>query len=127
MRARDLYQGELFKRARRVAEQWGDRWYILSAEHGLVDPTQYLAPYDKALSKMTRDQRKSWSREVAWTITTILEPDEDVVIFAGTPYREFLVPELERAGHRVFVPLAGLGIGQQLSALVQLVKRGPAS
>jgi Family of unknown function (DUF6884) len=36
--ARDLYRSPLFERRRRYAEQYAARWYILSAEHGLVAP-----------------------------------------------------------------------------------------
>jgi hypothetical protein len=36
--ARDLYLSPLFERRRRYAELSGQPWYILSAEHGLLDP-----------------------------------------------------------------------------------------
>ena len=38
--ASDLYTSALFRKARAYAESTGGPWYVLSAEHGLVEPTQ---------------------------------------------------------------------------------------
>jgi hypothetical protein len=48
-RAEDLYTGGLFRAARAAARRIGDRWFILSAKHGLVAPHRILAPYDQKL------------------------------------------------------------------------------
>ena len=44
--AQQLYQSLLFDAQRQYAKCMGDRWYILSAEHGLVHPETVLEPYD---------------------------------------------------------------------------------
>lgn len=49
--AADLYISSLFKKSRTYAEQRG-RWFILSALHGLVDPTAMIAPYNVTLRSM---------------------------------------------------------------------------
>ena len=36
--------------ARRYAETHAERWYILSAAHGLVDPERIIDPYDISLN-----------------------------------------------------------------------------
>lgn len=51
---RDLYQGQLFRAARRYAEATCDRWYVLSALHGVVDPDQVLDSYDCTIDDVRR-------------------------------------------------------------------------
>ncbi|MDQ0619218.1 DUF6884 domain-containing protein [Arthrobacter globiformis] len=41
--ARELYVSQWFKKASAYAELTCDRWYILSAKHGLIYPDQELA------------------------------------------------------------------------------------
>jgi hypothetical protein len=47
--AQDLYTSAVFVGRRAWVEQSCDRWFILSAKHGLVDPEQVLEPYDESL------------------------------------------------------------------------------
>lgn len=47
--ARELYVSPLFKKASAYAEQACDRWYVLSAKHGLVHPDAIFEPYDMKL------------------------------------------------------------------------------
>lgn len=59
--ARDLYQGELFRRAAAYCEATYDHWFVLSAQHYLVHPDEILAPYDRTLAKMTVADRRHWA------------------------------------------------------------------
>ena len=43
-----LYMGDLFTKSRRYTIANSDRWFILSAKHGLVSPDEPLEPYDRA-------------------------------------------------------------------------------
>ena len=45
--AKELYTSPLFRHARHYAEGLGAPWFILSAEHGLVAPDEWLAPYER--------------------------------------------------------------------------------
>jgi hypothetical protein len=47
--ARELYVSPLFRGRRAWVERTCDRWFILSAKHGLVEPDRVLAPYDEIL------------------------------------------------------------------------------
>ncbi len=51
-RARDAYQGSLFKVCKRFAEKFGDRWVILSAKYGFIDP-DFIIPgnYDVTFNR----------------------------------------------------------------------------
>src|ERR1700683_3595000 len=61
--AADLYVSALFKKARTYAEQRG-RWFILSALHGLLDPSTVIDPYDVTLKKMPAQKRREWGQKV---------------------------------------------------------------
>ena len=67
--ARELYVSPLFRAARAYAERrYGpDRWLILSARHGLVDPETVLAPYDLSLHQLSAAERQAWGDRGAHT------------------------------------------------------------
>lgn len=114
--ARDLYISEWFKRARAYAENFGDHWYILSARYGLLAPETIVAPYDLSIATMAPGQRAEWGSATAGQLRAVVSPRAGtLVILAGRDYRDPLVPHL--AGYTIEVPMAGLGIGQQIAWL----------
>lgn len=119
--ARDLYASDWFRKARAYAEQRGGRWYILSAEYGLVDPQDVIRPYERTLYGMDAGERTAWAARVGGQLRAVLQPGDRVEILAGERYREHLLPVLRAAGHDVTVPMEGLEIGQQLAWLKQAV------
>lgn len=114
--AGDLYQSEWFKKARSYAEMVGHRWYILSAEHGLLDPSQVIEPYEMTLNTMDLPTRQEWAQRVMCQIADNIHTGK-VIILAGKKYREFLSGSMQDHGYSVEVPMEGLGIGQQLAWL----------
>lgn len=117
--ARDLYISDLFRKARRFSEASGCPWFILSAEHGLVTPSQVIAPYDRTLNTMVVGDRRVWADRVATQLSEVMPDLSQVVFLAGKRYREFLTLHLQRRGVGISVPMEGLRIGEQLSWLGQ--------
>ena len=117
--ARDLYRSALFSKARTYAERMGDEWHVLSALHGLLDPDDLVAPYERTLNDASADERRAWGRQVAGSILRRYPDTTRFVVLAGRHYRDHLVPILEAAGHVCEVPMLGLGIGQQLAWLAE--------
>lgn len=115
----ELYTSALFRGLRRYAEANADAWYILSAEHGLLAPSDVVAPYEKSLLRMPRGAREEWARRVRQQLRTILPLQADVLILAGARYREGIEQFLKDHGYRVTIPMAGLSIGMQLKWLKQ--------
>ena len=62
--ARDLYTSTLFRKQSAYAEKLGAPWFILSAEHGLVGPDEWLAPYERYLPDTPRSYRLIWGQWV---------------------------------------------------------------
>lgn len=115
----DLYVSDLFRKARRYAEASGCPWFILSAEHGLVAPSQLIAPYERTLNTMRAADRRAWGERVAVQLAEAVPDLSRVVFLAGQRYREFLARHLASRGVEVSIPMEGLRIGQQLSWLGQ--------
>lgn len=113
--AKDLYISDWFKKARRVVETEGWRWFVLSAKHGLLDPEEPIAPYEKTLDTMSAAERRWWASEVWTALEPHLAEVRSVVFFAGRKYREHLESRLRGHGLDVQVPMEGLDRGNQLA------------
>ena len=116
--ARDLYTSPLFLKRRAFVEPTCDRWFILSAKHGLVDPDEILAPYDETLTHASEERRRAWSRQVLADLEQALPDLHDVhfEIHAGSAYFDHgLEDGLRRRGATVEAPTRGLAIGRQLA------------
>lgn len=113
--AAELYTSQLFRKASAYAREHSDRWYILSARHGLVAPDTVLEPYDTKLGSKNGPPIWDWAQRVADQLTTELAevPDPRLLVLAGTQYRTFLY----RTSWPADTPLDGLGIGEQLGFL----------
>lgn len=113
--ARELYISTLFRKASAYAELTCDRWYVLSAKHGLVRPDDVIEPYDVRLGAKTSPYVRAWAARVQGQLSEELKGMERVtlVVFAGEQYRTLL----QGSAWSYEVPLKGLGIGQQLGWL----------
>src|SRR5690348_13662048 len=80
--AGDLYQSELFRKCRACAIK-ADRWYILSAEYGLLQPQQVVEPYDRTLNAMPKAERQAWASKVQGQLRACLPASAEITILAG--------------------------------------------
>jgi hypothetical protein len=115
--ARDLYTSALFRKARAYAEATGVGWFVLSAEHGLVEPEQVIEPYELHLSSTSRAYRTEWGRRVVHDLQANLGDLRSKVIevHAGKAYVDAVLEGLVEAGATVVEPLAGLTMGERLA------------
>jgi hypothetical protein len=90
---------------------------ILSAKHGLVDPDQPLEPYDRALTDLPADARRTWGQQVVKALAEHFDGISGMTfeVHAGEPYRAAIEPGLRAAGAQLEVPLNGLPLGRQLA------------
>jgi hypothetical protein len=120
--AAELYTSQWFKLARAYVEAQGAPWRVLSALHGLLHPEQVVAPYEFTLHHTSPPVLRQWTAVVVADLLRVRPQPARVVIFAGRRYRLYLVSALEARGYAVEVPMAGLGIGQQLGWLSRRVR-----
>jgi hypothetical protein len=113
--ARDLYTGDLFRKARAYAEAFGSRWFILSALHGLLDPSTVVAPYNVSLDTLPKAERDAWGARVFGQLRDEGCHTGPLVVLAGALYWDSIrdnqgrFPWLRDSSR----PLARLGIGRQ--------------
>ena len=125
--AKDLYRSPLWRCRRAYAESLGCPWYILSAEHGLLDPDKRIVPYDLALSDLRAKARRGWSTRVLHVLKNRVPSLQNKVIeiHAGATYVRYGLEEgLRDAGATVRLPLAGIpGVGRQQAWYQQRLRR----
>lgn len=114
--AKDLYTSALFRKERSYAERSGVPWYILSAEHGLVDPEQWLAPYERYLPDESSTYREAWGVKVVDDLEQVegLMEGKVVEIHAGAVYLDAIRSRLQSRGAVIVEPLRGLPMGKRL-------------
>lgn len=112
--AQDLYTSDLFASMRNYAQINADKWFILSAEHGVLKPDEIVRPYERTLNRLPKRERLEWAESVQRKLLELLPPGALITIFAGERYRENLVPFLRQHGFPVSIPMAGLKFGFQL-------------
>lgn len=101
-RADELYTGRLFKAGRRAARRLaGSRWFVLSAKHGLVNPSTILVPYDATIPKGGDPE---WGSRVLEKLKQVVDADERVIALAAADY---CVGWAEEIGAEL--PLRGIG------------------
>lgn len=121
--ARNLYISPLFTKSREYVVKNCEKWYILSAKYGLLEPDQVVDPYEETLNTKSRAEQKGWAEKVWIELEQRLFPNDEIIILAGKKYREFLTPRISNHGCQIQVPMEGLGIGRQLQWLTSHLSR----
>ena len=93
--AEDLYTSPLFRGRRAWVERTCDRWFVLSAEHGLVELDTWLRPYEESLATASRPDRRTWSARVLADLKRRLNSLQGVTFdaHAGAVYLGFGLAE----------------------------------
>ena len=115
--AKELYTSALFRKQRTYAESTGVPWFILSAEHALVAPDEWLAPYDRYLPDMPETFRAAWGVWASERLEVLVGTLKGLTIeiHASAAYARAVAPFLSAKGADVRTPLAGLRQGEQLA------------
>jgi len=103
-KARYLYQGALFQKALRYAERNYSQVYILSAKYGVLHPDDIIKPYEKTLSKMSKQDVLLWYDLIHKQMIERKLIGEKI-FFTGVLYNKPFDGEK---------PLLGLSLGKQL-------------
>jgi hypothetical protein len=116
--AADLYLSPLFRGRRTYVEHSCERWFVLSALHGLVRTDEVLEPYDVTLNDASQGERQAWSDRVLRQIDAALGSCQGLTfeIHAGANYVDHgLRAGLQARGAKVERPAAGLRQGEQVA------------
>ncbi len=115
-----LYTSTLFQRASRYAMQKCDRWFVLSARHGLVAPDEVLDPYKITFNDLSDQERFEWAQNVMkFLLRERITAHDTVIILASAVVREYLVPVLKGRRFHVEIPIQGMNAVEQMQWLEQ--------
>jgi len=113
--AEELYSpSTLFTYASAYCRENYDKWFILSAKHGVLSPTDFLSPYEQTLNGAKKEIRQKWAKEVVTQIYEYTKLEDELFFHTPANYCEFIIPLLEQKGYLIRRPLKGLPIGKQL-------------
>jgi Family of unknown function (DUF6884) len=115
--AANLYNSPLWKRRHAYADRSGSPMYILSAEHGLLMPGDWIKPYDVRFTQLPLREQHQWGQRVVADIVSKAGGDVDgwtIELHAEPSFVDLIRDPLEAQGATVLVPLAGLSAVAQL-------------
>lgn len=116
--AQNLFTAPLYKRSRAYAMARCERWYIISARYGLVEPDRLIDPYEMTLDTMTEMERFKWAELVISLLSRQrLSINDTLVLLGGSAYQSILMPVIQARSYKVSTPLKGLNAIQQLDWL----------
>lgn len=138
VKAKDLYQGPLFKNSLAYAQSLKpDKIYILSAHHYLLDLDKEIEPYNVTLSYVSPSQRmrnpnlkvltkyeaKEWGQTVLDQLGNIADLKNDkFIILAGQSYTEPIEKGLKNIEKPFEINGRGLRIGERVKYLLSKLK-----
>jgi basic membrane lipoprotein Med (substrate-binding protein (PBP1-ABC) superfamily) len=117
--AQDLYSASpMFQKTLEYGKSLRpDKMYILSAKHFLVPLTKVLAPYDKTLKEMPKDEKEAWGEKVISQIKSAgINIEKDKLIFlTGSEYMKPLLKYIPEGN--IEKPMEGRRMGERLQWL----------
>jgi hypothetical protein len=116
--AQDMYQGTLFKKVKMYADIMHFDYRIISAEYGLLLPTDHINGYNKRLK--TAKDVKEIQGGVEEKLLDQIAPYETIVVIAGEKYRDVL---LNLFSDERFVFLKARGIGEMIKIVSDAIPK----
>ena len=120
-KAKDVYISGYFRWNRRYAERFGDRWVILSAKYGFIDP-DFVIPEDY---NVTFNDPSTKPISIGELRRQVKEKElykfDKVVVLGGTTYCYIVSAAFQGYGVEVIKPLAGLPLGKAMSMVKNAV------
>lgn len=123
-RADEAYIGNAFKLNRRYAEEFSERWVVLSAKYGFVVPEfEIPGPYEVSfkLKKTQPVDAATLKRQVK---EMGLGRFQVIVGLGGVEYRNAIAAALEPFSVHLAFPFAGLPIGKMMRATKEAIETG---
>jgi hypothetical protein len=124
--AKDAYTGSPFKVNRKYAEKFAERWVILSAKYGYIDP-DFIIPGDYNVTfKDLRTEPVSLGVLKEQVSSMGLDQFSRIIGLGGIEYRNRIKASYSTFNIQIQFPFAdrGLGIGQQMSLIKKTTESG---
>ena len=98
--AKEVFREVEFQLSRLDAELSGSEWFVLSAEHGLVAPNEWISPDSRTLADMDPDYRTVWASWVVARLASIVGSLDGMIVRVDAPnhFTGPLFTDLQDAG-----------------------------
>ncbi len=83
--AKEVFREVAFQLGRLDAEISGSQWFVLSAEHGLVAPNEWMSPDLRTLDDMDVDYRAAWASWVVTRLQSLVGPVDGLSVRVDAP------------------------------------------
>lgn len=126
--AKDKYSSNYFGLKWDYGDVVCDEQRIVSANYGLLEPTDMIHDYDLTIDDLDDQQRSEWIDDVNTAILGAVRNNDidEVHVLLGSDYRDalsFTFEKLEERGVKLVYPFEGTsGIGEQMSRLKELTQ-----
>lgn len=108
--AKEVFREVSFQLSRLEAERSKGEWFVLSAEHGLVAPNEWISPDSRTLADMDPAYRVTWASWVVVRLESLVGSLEGLLIRVDAPdgFIGPLFADLQDAGAVVLSGAAGV-------------------
>ncbi|KAA1376067.1 DUF7669 domain-containing protein [Aeromicrobium fastidiosum] len=83
--AKEVYREVSFQLSRLDAELSGSEWFILSAEHGLLAPNEWMSPDSRTLADMDPGYRVVWASWVVARLQSLVGSLDGMIVRVDAP------------------------------------------
>lgn len=118
--AKDLYISPRFQEARKFAETFSDRWFVISAKHGLLSPDSVISPYDLDLDSLSESRQQAWAASVIEGLSKRDLSESNITVLAAGNYASLLRNQLKSCGIAAAFPFLGSQENSQAAILSNL-------
>lgn len=122
VRARDAYIGAPFKVNRKYAERFADRWVILSAKYGFIDPDFVIPGNYNVTFKDPRTNPISVSKLVEQIKEKRLYKYDKVIVLGGRDYVDVVRKAFSKFNVKVVAPTLGLPLGLAMAKVRKAIE-----
>ncbi len=120
--ARDAYIGAPFKVNRKYAKRFAERWVILSAKYGFIDPDFVIPGNYNVTFKDPRTNPVSISRLVEQIREKGLYGYDKVVVLGGRDYVDVVRRAFSKFKVKVIAPTLGLPLGKAMAKVREAIE-----
>lgn len=104
--AKDLYISNTFILSRKIAEKYGDIWFIISAKHGLLNPEKIISPYDLDIQTLSKTNQNQWADKIAYSLSCLVNNDDHIIFLGDNGYYDILNDKCRGKGVNLINPLS---------------------
>jgi hypothetical protein len=118
----EAYTGAPFKVNRSYAEKSGDRWVILSAKYGFIEPSVPITMYEVTFKKRSTNPVSVATLKKQAADQGLLDFDH-VVVLGGKEYRSVIEQAYAGTDSHLTFPFSGLTVGKAMRAIKQATEK----